>query len=27
VLSEDGVLLAVYESHPQGGKPTVVIPR
>ena len=27
VLGEDGVLLAVYESHPQGGKPTVVIPR
>ena len=27
VLSEDGALLAVYESHPQGGKPTVVIPR
>ena len=27
VLGEDGVILAVYESHPQGGKPTVVIPR
>ena len=27
VMGEDGVLLAVYESHPQGGKPTVVIPR
>ena len=27
VLSEDGALLAVYESHRQGGKPTVVIPR
>lgn len=27
VLGEDGALLAVYESHPQGGKPTVVIPR
>ena len=27
VLGEDGTLLAVYESHPQGGKPTVVIPR
>ena len=27
VLGEDGALLAVYESHPQGGKPTMVIPR
>ena len=27
VMGEDGALLAVYESHPQGGKPTVVIPR
>jgi tRNA pseudouridine55 synthase len=27
VLGEDGALLAVYESHRQGGKPTVVIPR
>lgn len=27
VLGEDGALLAVYESHPKGGKPTVVIPR
>lgn len=27
VMGEDGGLLAVYESHPQGGKPTVVIPR
>ena len=27
VLGEDGALRAVYESHPQGGKPTVVIPR
>ena len=27
VLSKDGALLAVYESHSQGGKPTVVIPR
>lgn len=27
VLGEHGALLAVYESHPQGGKPTVVIPR
>ncbi|MEO0494235.1 MAG: tRNA pseudouridine(55) synthase TruB [Actinomycetota bacterium] len=27
VVSDDGVLLAVYEPHSQGGKPTVVIPR
>ena len=27
VMGEDGALLAVYESHPRGGKPTVVIPR
>ena len=27
VLGQDDVLLAVYEPHSQGGKPTVVIPR
>jgi len=27
VLGQDGKLIAVYEPHSQGGKPTVVIPR
>ena len=27
ITDDDGELLAVYESHPKGAKPTVVIPR